>query len=139
MRSHENTILIDQSILHTLHMVQNFNLLKDIKKEVGSFLPFRGHSILLGDLTYFRNIYVSALKINLHESIFKHTTYIECKKGEYPSMIKESSFIDIKASKSQKYVFKIFQRKKASTNKTMTCAPPIMGFVCLFLVRWFIH
>ena len=31
MRSHESTILIDQSVLHTLHMVQNFNLLRTYK------------------------------------------------------------------------------------------------------------
>ena len=52
---------------------------------------------------------MSVLKISLYESIFKHTTYIEWEKGEeYHSMIKESSFIDRKASKSQKYVFKMF-------------------------------
>ena len=77
MRSHESTILIGWSILHTLNMVQNFNLLKNIKKKVGECLLNKDHPIVLGDSTHFRNIYVFVWKINLHESIFKHTTYIE--------------------------------------------------------------
>ena len=86
----ESTILI--SILHTLNMVQNFNFLKNIKKKVGECLLNKDHSIVLGDSTHFRNIYVFVWKINLHESIFKHTTYIEWKEGEeYHSMIIECS------------------------------------------------
>ena len=48
MRSHESTILIGRSILHTLNMVQNFNLLKNIKKKVGECLLFKDHSVVLG-------------------------------------------------------------------------------------------
>ena len=117
MRSHESTILIDQSILYTLYMVQNFNFLKNIKKKVGECLLFKDHSTVLGDSTHFRNIYVFVWKINLHESIFKHTTYIEWKEGEeYHSMIIECSLIDGKASDTQKYAFKMPPKKRSSTN-----------------------
>ena len=137
MRSHESPLLIDQNILHTLNMVQNFNFLKNIKKKSGECLFFKDHSIVLGDSTHFRNIWVFVWKIILHEFIFKHSTYIEWKQGEeHHSMIIECSLIDRKASNTEKYAFEMPPKKRSSTNKIMTCELPQLYnlFVCFFLV-----
>ena len=137
MRSHESPLLIDRNILHTLNMVQNFNVLKNVKKKSGECLVFKDHSIVSADSTHFRNICDFVWKIILHEFIFKHSTYIECKEGEeYHSMIIECSLIDRKASKTENYAFKMPPKKSSSKNKITTCELSQLYnlFVCFFLV-----
>ena len=92
IRSHESTVLLDQNILHTLYMVQNFNLLKNILKKIGECLLLKDHSVVLVQSIHFRNIMFLCEKINLHESVFKHTTHIEWKEREkYHSVVRECS------------------------------------------------
>ena len=58
-------------------------------------------------------------KINLHESVFKHTTHIEWKEREkYHSVVRECSLslIDRKASNAQKCAFK--KKKKTGLPQT---------------------